>query len=360
MQRSPFFQHARSFLCAAGWSKPLAVLRHRSVAALAIALGMTTAIAADTAQLTIADGVIVKFGQGAGISVRGGLHTGSSVVLTSSHDDSQLGPVQPQGPQTRAPQAGDWLGVLVAPEALPAHLKLDGLSIHHAGSTDGLPSHMAGGAGLVLAGGGYSFDRLQLTGNAVGIRVVGSGSPRITRSRITGNGVGLLAEQSATPAIGESDISANAQFGIRNTSPASIVQAQGNWWGHASGPRDAVANPAGQGNAVSTGVDYGSYLTAEPVLACAIVPTQGYAARVRVVELRLDCPQAAQYRLQESDPFDGVAWQNMVGHPTLGNRCCSTTWQRCCASAVSRITRCAHALMARGTGSTSLTRTRYG
>src|SRR2546427_2924602 len=50
---------------------------------------------------------------------------------------------------------------------------------------------------------------------------------------------------------------------------------------HASGPRDAVANPAGQGNAVSTGVDYGSYLTAEPVLACAIVPTQGYAARVR-------------------------------------------------------------------------------
>ncbi len=319
MQRSPFFQHARSFLCAAGWSKPLAVLRHRSVAALAIALGMTTAIAADTAQLTIADGVIVKFGQGAGISVRGGLHTGSSVVLTSSHDDSQLGPVQPQGPQTRAPQAGDWLGVLVAPEALPAHLKLDGLSIHHAGSTDGLPSHMAGGAGLVLAGGGYSFDRLQLTGNAVGIRVVGSGSPRITRSRITGNGVGLLAEQSATPAIGESDISANAQFGIRNTSPASIVQAQGNWWGHASGPRDAVANPAGQGNAVSTGVDYGSYLTAEPVLACAIVPTQGYAARVRVVELRLDCPQAAQYRLQESDPFDGVAWQNMVGHPTLAS-----------------------------------------
>src|SRR2546427_6352248 len=88
---------------------------------------------------------------------------------------------------------------------------------------------------------------------------------------------------------------------------------------HASGPRDAVATPAGQGNAVSTGVDYGSYLTAEPVLACAIVPTQGYAARVRVVELRLDCPQAAQYRLQERDPFDGVAWQNMVGHPTLAS-----------------------------------------
>ena len=319
MQRSPFSRYARFALSAAAWRKPLSVLRRRSVAALAIALGMTAAIAADTAQLTIADGVVVKFGQGAGISVRGGLHTGSSVVLTSSHDDSQLGPLQPQGPQTRAPQAGDWLGVLVAPEALPANLKLDGLSIHHAGGTDGLPTHMAGGAGLVLAGASYSFDRLQLAGNAVGIRIVGSGSPRITRSRITGNGVGLLAEQGATPAIGESDISANAQFGIRNSSPASIVQAQGNWWGHASGPRDAVGNPAGQGNAVSTGVDYGSYLTAEPVLACTIVPTQGYATRVRAVELRLDCPQAAQYRLQESDQFDGAAWQNMVGHPTLAS-----------------------------------------
>ena len=119
MQRSRFFQHARSVLSEPGWLNPLTVLQRRSVAALAVVLGMSTAIAADTAQLTIADGVIVKFGQGAGISVRGGLHTGSSVVLTSSHDDSQLGPVQPQGPQTRAPQAGDWLGVLVAPEALP-------------------------------------------------------------------------------------------------------------------------------------------------------------------------------------------------------------------------------------------------
>jgi hypothetical protein len=319
MQISRFFQHARSVLSALGWCKPLSVLRHRSVAALAIALGMTTAIAADTAQLSIADGVVVKFGQGAGISVRGGLHTGSSVVLTSSHDDSQMGPVQPQGPQTRVPQAGDWLGVLVAPEVAPASLKLDGLAIRYAGGTDGLPSHMAGGAALVLGGASYGLDRLQITDNAVGVKVVGSGTGRITRSRVAGNGVGILTEQGATPAIGESDISGNTQFGIRNTSPASIVQAQGNWWGHASGPRDAVANPAGQGNAVSTGVDYGSYLTAEPVLACTIVPTQGYATRVRAVELRLDCPQAAQFRLQESDQFDGAAWQNMAGHPTLAS-----------------------------------------
>lgn len=146
---------------------------------------------------------------------------------------------------------------------------------------------MNGGAGLVVHGGAYSFNRLQLSHNAVGIRVIGSGSPAITASRITHNDVGLLAEQGATPSIAESDISANTQFGVRNTQPAAVVQARGNWWGHASGPKDAVGNPAGQGNAVSTGVDYGSYLSAEPVLACTMAPTQGYVTRVRNVELVL-------------------------------------------------------------------------
>lgn len=322
MQRLRLLQSVCSALAAPGGRSSRALLLRRSLAALAIALGMTAAAtAADTAQLTIVDGVVVKFGQGAGISVRGGLHTGASVVLTSSHDDAQLGAVQASGATASLPQPGDWLGVLVAPEAEPARIRLDGLAIHYAGGTNGLPSHMAGGAGLVLGGSGYSMDRLQLSGNAVGIRVIGSGSgtPRITRSRITGNGVGLWAEQGATPAIGESDISANIQFGIRNTSPASIVQAQGNWWGHASGPRDAVGNPAGQGNAVSAGVNYGAYLSAEPVLACTIVPTHGYATRVRAVELRLDCPQAVQYRLQENDQFDTAAWQDMAGRPTLAS-----------------------------------------
>ncbi|MGF6211501.1 hypothetical protein ABIE32_001366 [Comamonas sp. 4034] len=296
------------------------VTRQHSKAVAAVVLagtalaGGAVALAAGNAKLTIADGVVVKFGEGAGINVRDQLQTGSNVIFTSQFDDTALGATNPQ---SEAPEAGDWLGVLVAKDVPTTGLKIDGLTIRYAGGTTGLPSYMNGGAGLVLNGGAYGFNRLQFSSNTVGIRVIGTGSPSIAKTRLVQNGVGLLAEQGATPVISESDISANTQFGVRNTNPASIVQAQGNWWGHASGPKDAVGNPAGQGNAVSTGVDYGSYLTAEPVLTCTIAPTQGYITRVRNIELSLDCPQAAQYRIQESEQFtDALAWQNMAGNPT--------------------------------------------
>ncbi|MEN5178836.1 Ig-like domain-containing protein [Comamonas testosteroni] len=310
-----------------GWS-PVAQLarltsqatRQRSKAVAAVLLagtalaGGAVALAAGNAKLTITDGVVVKFGEGAGINVRDQLQTGSNVIFTSQFDDTALGATNPQA---EAPEAGDWLGLFVAKDVPTTGLKIDGLTIRYAGGTTGLPSYMNGGAGLVLNGGAYGFNRLQFSGNTVGIRVIGTGSPSIAKSRLVQNGVGLLAEQGATPVISESDISANTQFGVRNTNPATIVQAQGNWWGHASGPKDAVGNPAGQGNAVSTGVDYGSYLTAEPVLTCTIAPTQGYITRIRNIELILDCPQAAQYRIQESDQFtDTLAWQNMAGNPT--------------------------------------------
>ena len=301
----------------------LPVIKSCMTAALATAaLGISAALAADTAQLTIADGVVVKFGSGAGISVRDRLHTGANVLLTSESDDAALGAAYPQA---QTPATGDWLGVLISKEASPSGIKLDGLVIRYAGGTEGLPSYMNGGAGLVLSGPGYSFNRLQLIGNAVGIRVIGSGNPSITQSRISANGVGLLAEQGATPSVSESDISGNSQFGVRNTNPATPVLAQGNWWGHTSGPKDAVANPAGLGNAVSTGVDYGNYLTVEPVLTCTIAPTQGYVTRVRNVELSLDCPQAASFRIQEAEQFgEALPWQNMSGNPTKVNYTLST------------------------------------
>ncbi|MEI5579598.1 hypothetical protein, partial [Streptomyces brasiliscabiei] len=75
----------------------------------------TAAIAADTAQLSIADGVVVKFGQGAGIRVHDRLQSGVDTLLTSRHDHSALGEVEPQQAPRQA-KAGDWLGVLAAPE----------------------------------------------------------------------------------------------------------------------------------------------------------------------------------------------------------------------------------------------------
>lgn len=302
--------------CLKLWRRLWTRLHGYGVVAVAAALAMTAAIAADTAQLSIADGVVVKFGQGAGIRVHDRLQSGVDTLLTSRHDHSVMGEVEPQQAPRQA-KAGDWLGVLAAPEVAAGDLALDGLAIRYAGGTDGLPRHMEGGAALVLGGASHVLQGLKLTFNTVGIRVVGTGSPGITRSRIIGNAVGLLAEQGATPAIGGSDISGNTELGIRNTSPASIVQARGNWWGHVSGPRDPVANPFGRGNGVSPGVDYGDYLVAEPGLDCSIAPTQGYATRLRNVELRLDCAQAVQFRLQESTLFDSAQWSDMDSHPML-------------------------------------------
>lgn len=273
-----------------------------------------TAHAADPAQLTIADGVVVKFGSGAGLYVRDRLTTGRNVIFTSQADDQAGGPLSAS---PGSPERGDWLGVIVAPGVAANGLALDGLSLRYAGGAVGLPAHLNGGAALSLPGGDYSFSRLQLINNTVGVRVIGSGSPAFSHARLAGNAIGLLAEQGATPRIAESDIAGNTDFGIRNLNPATVVDARGNWWGHASGPRDAAGNPAGQGNPVSAGVNYGQYLQAEPIIACSISPADGYFTRVRTIRLQLDCPQAAQYRIAEQETFGSEPWKSMTGTPTL-------------------------------------------
>lgn len=274
------------------------------------------------AQLSISEGAVVKFGPGAGLYVRDRLVTGPHVTLTSQSDDQTGGQL---GASAATPQRGDWLGVIVAPGVAPNGLHLNGLSLRYAGGTQGLPTHLNGGAALSLPGGTYSFNNLQLLHNTIGVRVIGPGTPSFSQSRFTANATGLQAEQGATPSVGASDISGNSDFGVRNLAPAAIVNAQGNWWGHASGPRDTAANPAGQGNAVSAGVNYGQYLQAEPVLTCTMVPTAGYVSRVRAIQLQLDCPQAAQYRVAEQSSFTSEAWLGMEGTPTLANVTLSAT-----------------------------------
>ena len=313
----------RLFSPARSWvRRTRALLATTAVATFAVLAGSGTAQAADPAQLSIADGVVVKFGSGAGLYVRDRLTTAPNVTFTSQVDDQIGGQL---GTTAGTPKRGDWLGVIVAPSVLPTGLVLNGLSVRYAGGTVGLPSYLNGGAALSLPGGAYSFSKLQLLNNTFGVRVVGAGSPTFSQSRFTANATGLQAEQGATPSIGESDISGNTDYGVRNLNPATIVNAQGNWWGHASGPRDTVGNPAGQGNPVSAGVNYGQYLPAEPVLTCTMVPTAGYVTRVRAIQLQLDCPQAAQYRIAEQSSFSTEPWLGMEGTPTMANFTLSAT-----------------------------------
>lgn len=271
--------------------------------------------AADRAQLTIADDVVVKFGTGAGLYVRDRLTTGSEVVLTSALDDKTGGQLGDE-PAIAAP--GDWLGVMVDSGVLPSGLTLNGLSVRYAGGNTGLPAHIQGSAGLSLSGGDYQFHKLQLTHNTTGVRITGAGSPRFNQVVLQDNQTGMQVEQGATPSMGESTISGNTSYGVRNLQPTAIVNAQGNWWGHVSGPKDPQHNSTGQGDVVSAGVDYGQFLLAEPVLACAITPVNGYVSVTRQIALQLECPQAAHYRLAEiPDNLPDQPWLDMSGVPTL-------------------------------------------
>ena len=54
-------------------------------------LGMLLSGAAQGADLTVSDGVVVKFGADAGIEVRDSLHLNGQVTFTSLKDDSLAG-----------------------------------------------------------------------------------------------------------------------------------------------------------------------------------------------------------------------------------------------------------------------------
>ena len=100
----------------------------------------------------MAEGVIVKFGAGAGagLRVRGQLSTAAGVMFTSQADDQAGGQT---GAAPGQPQPGDWLGIAVAPEAKPGRLMLDGLSVRYAGGVAGQGVSGEGGAALSLPGG---------------------------------------------------------------------------------------------------------------------------------------------------------------------------------------------------------------
>jgi hypothetical protein len=91
-----------------------------------------------------------------------------------------------------------------------------------------------------------------------------------TRLRIIDNGGdGLEVFNQGTADVHDCDIQNNGSAGIRNTSGTNTVDAQGNWWGDASGPLDTSPdnphyNPAGLGDEAVGRVAYLAYLSQPP------------------------------------------------------------------------------------------------
>lgn len=269
----------------------------RSLRTTALIGALATTGLGIAAELTIGDGVVVKFGQDAQIVVHDKLSSGKGVVLTSQKDDTIGGQV---GVAPAVPAVSDWKGVRVEKSASSFGFALEDLTLRYSGSGNE--------AGLLVRGFNPSLKFLQITDSVVGLRLQGA-SPTVTGSSFTRNVTGIEVENSQS-VFSNTQIAGNTTQGILNKSPSSIVQATGNWWGHASGPRDAVNNPNGQGDVVSIGVNYGNYLNASPLLNPSIrltAPATYYETRAHNFEI--SCINATEYRIAENGAFAGVGFQ---------------------------------------------------
>lgn len=261
-------------------------------ALLALTLLAPGTAAAEPAQLIVHEGVVVKFGPGAGLKVRDALRSAPGVVFTSRADDSAGGQTLPQA---GTPAPGDWQGLLLEAAARPDAVAINGAHIRYAGSGNA--------AALGFGTHDYRFDSLSIVDSVVGLCATQGGKARLNGLRLLRNGIAVQAGEGAIPSLAGSEIAQNADYGAQNLSPANVIDARNNWWGDASGPLDAANNPAGRGDRVSAGIDYGQFRTTAPLAACGVRPANGYIAHSRTVGLLLTCPHAAEYRLSENNTF---------------------------------------------------------
>jgi len=270
------------------------------LAALSLMLASAIAWSAD---LTIDSGVVVKFGQDAGLVVRDRLVGKDGAVLTSVKD--AVGGITAAPGNT--PAAGDWRGVAVEKSAASAGgLSLSEMTVRYAGAS--------GAAALSFRNYATDLRYLQISDSIVGLRVRGAVAPRWENLGLFRNGIGVEIDGNATPLITGSFLADNTTFGVVNRTPVTLVQATGNWWGAANGPTDALGNPGGTGSPVSTGVNYGGWTSTVPLLNPSLKLAAATAAYIdqNRVDVLLHCLNATEYRLAETDSFVGVDFKPMV------------------------------------------------
>jgi parallel beta-helix repeat protein len=87
-------------------------------------------------------------------------------------------------------------------------------------------------------------------------------SPDIDSCSISSNsGDGVYCEFACSPTINYCNFIDNVGYAVYNTDSTTIVDAQYNWWGDATGPYHPDSNPGGIGDTVSDYVDFIPWLT---------------------------------------------------------------------------------------------------
>lgn len=282
------------------------------VLALILQLLATQAIAST---LTIDDGVVVKFGADAQLKVRENIATGKGIVLTSHKDDQALGML---GVNPQTPQAGDWLGLSLEKTAYQGYggaKLLSGLTIRYGGgNVNNKPS-----AALTLVGVSASLQNLIISDSSIGLKVLEGAAPVISGASFLRNATGIEASASALN-ISQSQLYGNKNLAIDNKTPDTVISALSNWWGHATGPKEPVGNPSGQGDTITTGVDYGNFKSALSLSNGSVYLAEPAAYfEQHDIALELYCMNAAEYRIAEGNSFD-----NAVPKPLADGRANAT------------------------------------
>ena len=252
------------------------------------------------ATLTIEDGVTIKFGANAQLTVRDKLVAGKSILFTSNKDDSALGKL---GLASQTSNLGDWLGLRLEKSAAGfGALTLNDLTIRYGGASVGdKPT-----AALTVRGWNPSLQNLLITDNAIGLRVLDSAAPSITGSSFLRNTTGIEATNSA-PSIAQSQLAGNTTLAIDNKTPNTVITALGNWWGHASGPKEPIGNPSGQGDAITTGVNFGNFKSVLALYSASVSLAEPAAYyEQHDVLLDLSCINATEYRIAQNNTFANV------------------------------------------------------
>ena len=264
------------------------------------ALSGALAGAAHAADLTVSDGVVVKFGDGGQLIVRDRL-IANRATFTSAKDDATGAPLT-SGAATPTP--GDWNGVRIEGSTAPADLQLRDVTIRFAAD------------GLSMRRTSPSLDYVTVRDCGTGVRVSDGAAPRFEGLKLSGNSFGMQS-RNATPSVHNAQVAGNLFYGVANLTPATPIQATGNWWGDTAGPTDPAGNPGGRGDLVSEGVNYAGWLTGIPLLEPTLTLAGGAFVEQRDITLNLFCRNAVEFRLAEGGSFGAQPFQPMAASAPL-------------------------------------------